>query len=603
MKKIFYLILPCCLSTFFVKAQNVGVGNTNPGFRLDVSGRMRIRSGGTGSFSASAGIFFNDTANTFIPAFVGMQNDEQVGFYGNTSGWSMVMNTINGRVGINTVSPAATLHVADSTVVFTGPSAIPPVTTTVNLTVEGAGTRMMWFPALGAFRAGYVDDYQWDKGTMGRLSFATGWNTRASGENSTAMGHATIAAGPHSTAIGNNAEAYGNSSVAIGSGTLSSGHSSISIGSNTFATGSGAIAMGTQADASGISSMALGYNTTASEQYAIAMGAGTVASGFVSTAFGAGSVASGYASFTAGDGTVAKANGSFSIGILNDNTDNPDPLIQLPGDRIFQIGNGDNISRGNVITVLRNGKVGIGELNPSKGGLEVNKKEGATNAVFGGNTTGVAIESSFPGIGFNTYDDGFSRKAIATGYGGYIGVSATNGGMLFSVTNASFPAGSAITSNLGLYINSNGNVGVGTSNPSQKLHVAGNICATGTIGACSDIRYKTNFSPVKNSLASVLSLHGIYYNWKVNEFPDMEFSNNRQLGFSAQEVEKLFPEVVMTDSNGYRSVDYGRLTPVLVEAIKEQQQQIQKLEKEITEMKTLIKTCLKNKVPASFINH
>jgi len=46
-------------------------------------------------------------------------------------------------------------------------------------------------------------------------------------------------------------------------------------------------------------------------------------------------------------------------------------------------------------------------------------------------------------------------------------------------------------------------------------------------------------------------------------FPDMQFTDNRQIGFSAQEVEKLFPEVVMTDVNGYKSVDYGRLTPVL----------------------------------------
>jgi len=65
----------------------------------------------------------------------------------------------------------------------------------------------------------------------------------------------------------------------------------------------------------------------------------------------------------------------------------------------------------------------------------------------------------------------------------------------------------------------------------------------------------------------------------------MQFNDERQLGFSAQEVEKLFPEIVMTDDNGYKSVDYGRLTPVLVEAIKEQQQQIIKLQVQIDELK------------------
>jgi hypothetical protein len=73
----------------------------------------------------------------------------------------------------------------------------------------------------------------------------------------------------------------------------------------------------------------------------------------------------------------------------------------------------------------------------------------------------------------------------------------------------------------------------------------------------------------------------------------MEFSDERQLGFSAQEVEKLFPEIVQTNDKGYKSVDYGRLTPVLVEAIKSQQEEIdllkeslERLEKEINKLKT-----------------
>ena len=61
--------------------------------------------------------------------------------------------------------------------------------------------------------------------------------------------------------------------------------------------------------------------------------------------------------------------------------------------------------------------------------------------------------------------------------------------------------------------------------------------------------------------------------------------DERQIGFSAQEIEKLFPEVVMTDANGYKSVDYGRLTPVLVEAIKEQQKQIDAQQQQIDELR------------------
>jgi hypothetical protein len=145
-----------------------------------------------------------------------------------------------------------------------------------------------------------------------------------------------------------------------------------------------------------------------------------------------------------------------------------------------------------------------------------------------------------------------------------------------------------------LYLNGNtGRMGVGTDNPTQKLSVNGNICYTGSIGACSDIRYKTNLRRIENPLQKVLSLNGFYYNWDRKKFPDMEFSDERQLGFSAQEVEKLFPEIVQTNDKGYKSVDYGRLTPVLVEAIKSQQEEIdllkeslERLEKEINKLKT-----------------
>jgi hypothetical protein len=63
-------------------------------------------------------------------------------------------------------------------------------------------------------------------------------------------------------------------------------------------------------------------------------------------------------------------------------------------------------------------------------------------------------------------------------------------------------------------------------------------------------------------------------------FPQMHFDNNMQYGLIAQEVEKVFPEMVKPiDSNGYKGVDYVKLIPVLVEAIKEQQKQIEALKK------------------------
>ena len=137
-----------------------------------------------------------------------------------------------------------------------------------------------------------------------------------------------------------------------------------------------------------------------------------------------------------------------------------------------------------------------------------------------------------------------------------------------------------------------GNVGLGTNNPTAKLHVVGNICYTGTIGACSDKRYKKDIVPMTGTLNSVLKLQGVNYYWRKDEFPDKGFSSDKQIGFIAQDIEKTFPEVVMTDKDGYKSVDYSRLTPILVEAIKEQQKSIlvqqetmQEQQKEIEKLK------------------
>lgn len=116
-------------------------------------------------------------------------------------------------------------------------------------------------------------------------------------------------------------------------------------------------------------------------------------------------------------------------------------------------------------------------------------------------------------------------------------------------------------------------VGIGTLTPSQALHVAGNICYTGTIGACSDGRYKKAIEPVENALEMVSELEGVRYQWKTDEYPHQQFAKGTQVGFVAQEVKKVLPEVVMEQPDGSLAIDYGRLTPVLLEAIKELKKQ------------------------------
>lgn len=128
-----------------------------------------------------------------------------------------------------------------------------------------------------------------------------------------------------------------------------------------------------------------------------------------------------------------------------------------------------------------------------------------------------------------------------------------------------------------------GNVGIGMTSPSERLHVAGNIYATGTITP-SDAKFKTNINPIGSALNTVTKLHGVSYNWKTEEFKDKGFSEGTHYGVIAQEIEKVLPDVVRTDPNGDKAVAYNEIIPILIEAIKEQQKTIEAQQNKIDKL-------------------
>lgn len=101
-------------------------------------------------------------------------------------------------------------------------------------------------------------------------------------------------------------------------------------------------------------------------------------------------------------------------------------------------------------------------------------------------------------------------------------------------------------------------------------------------GRRSDMRFKTNITPLTSSLDKVCSLQGVSYDWKVNAFPAEHFENKKQIGFLAQDLEKVYPAVVNTRTDGYKTVDYDLLVPALVESIKELKAQNVKQDSVIT---------------------
>ncbi len=99
--------------------------------------------------------------------------------------------------------------------------------------------------------------------------------------------------------------------------------------------------------------------------------------------------------------------------------------------------------------------------------------------------------------------------------------------------------------------------------------------ATG-FGSESDSRLKTNITPITGALDKISQLNGLSYDW-LHDNTNYQFDSTRQIGFIAQDIQSIIPEVVRPDSNGYLTLDYGRMVPVLVEAIKTLKAQVDSL--------------------------
>ena len=123
------------------------------------------------------------------------------------------------------------------------------------------------------------------------------------------------------------------------------------------------------------------------------------------------------------------------------------------------------------------------------------------------------------------------------------------------------------------------NVGMGTDVPTSKLHVIGDFLLTGIATAVdfdstSDIRYKKNIQAIEDPISKVVRIEGVSFNWKEDD--------RAALGVIADQVETVLPELVRgTDP---KTVNYNGLIGLLIEAVKEQQIQIDKLNERISKL-------------------
>jgi len=127
-----------------------------------------------------------------------------------------------------------------------------------------------------------------------------------------------------------------------------------------------------------------------------------------------------------------------------------------------------------------------------------------------------------------------------------------------------------------ILVEQNGYTGIGNTAPQEKLHVTGNILASGNITAYSDINLKENIKPIVNAVKKVQQLNGVTYTRN-----DLEDTAKRYAGLIAQDIEKVLPEAVEGDD--IKRVDYNATIGLLVEAIKELKTEVDNLKTQLAQ--------------------
>jgi trimeric autotransporter adhesin len=395
-----------------------------------------------------------------------------------TTSGTNIYNNNTGNVGIGVTSPVAGLHANEKNILFTGRFDPTHGGVITPAPISGEGGRMMWYSSSDAFRAGYALGPEWNSDSIGYFSaglgegvkasgyasVATGARTTASGSTATAIGNQTTASELASTAMGHLSVASGQAATATGEETVASGAASIATGLQTTASGNNSTAMGDYSRASGTTATALGYKTTASGNKSTALGDSSIASGLASTALGQRTTASGTGSFASGNSAVASGATSRAMGVTS-------------------------IASGNASTAIGVTAIASGDYSTAIG-----------NFVSTDNKAGAFVFGDYSGTGLTSDTANQMKMRFAGGYKLHTNSTATQGlkiepnGVAKYMTNVAsnydnrslvdkryvdsltgtISGGSSqwTTAGTNIYNNNTGNVGIGTTIPVAKLHVA-----------------------------------------------------------------------------------------------------------------------------------
>jgi len=329
-------------------------------------------------------------------------------------------------------------------------------------------------------------------------------------------------------------------SFASGFANIASGESSQALGFSNKALGEAASTLGKHNQASGIGAVALGAWDSAFGSFSVAIGNTNASNANSAVALGSNNIANATLSMAIGSRTIANAYESISLGAYNDPVAGVNANSRVSTDPLFILGNGtSDASRSNALVVTKNGRFGMGTNTPA-----------ALMHLSSGSSTGNAQllleEKGDASDGARISFRNASRTDKYWDLWGYTDATLSNAAFNFYY--------SAAASNI------------------FSLQGNGNAWLKGTLTQNSDARLKKDIEPLDNSLDLLQQLNGYHYHWK-----DAQRDQEMQTGLLAQEVEKLMPELVKEDADGVKSVNYSGMIPYLLEAIKQQQKQIDEL--------------------------
>jgi hypothetical protein len=110
---------------------------------------------------------------------------------------------------------------------------------------------------------------------------------------------------------------------------------------------------------------------------------------------------------------------------------------------------------------------------------------------------------------------------------------------------------------------------------SKELYVNGDVYATGLVSSASDGRYKRDVQNITGALETTRALRAVSFAFQTEAYPEKNFPTERQVGFIAQELEAALPDVVTTDSDGYKGIAYERLGVYALAGVKDVDELVQ----------------------------